>query len=206
MRFRLTPRDDPFFELIAGIGGLVVEASTVLAQAIGNDPARRAAAVAAMEVLEHRGDELARQVADRVVSSFVTPLDREDLHQLALDLDDCVDLMQSVVDQLALFDLGPLPEEAGAIVQVLVRQAELTAEAVPRLRALPELVDYWIEIHRLENQADELHRRVLAELFTGERDVFEVLKHKEIADRLEAAANGFERVAHTVERLAIKES
>lgn len=206
MRFRLTPRDDPFFELIAGIGALVVEASTVLAQAIGDDPARRSAAVAAMEVLEHRGDEIARQVADRVTTSFVTPLDREDLHRLTIDLDDCVDLMQAVVDQLVLFDLGALPTGVGEIVQVLVRQAELTAEAMPRLRALPELVDYWVEIHRLENQADELHRRVLAELFTGERDVFEVLKHKEVVDRLEQAANGFERVAHTVEQLAIKES
>ncbi|WP_432512049.1 DUF47 domain-containing protein [Kineococcus sp. SYSU DK001] len=206
MRFRLTPRDDPFFELIAGMGGLVVEASTVLTHAVENDPARRSAAVAAMEALEHRGDEIARQVADRVTASFVTPLDREDLHRLTLDLDDCVDLMQSVVDQLALFDLGALPDGVAEIVQVIGRQAELTAEAMPRLRALPELADYWVEIHRLENQADELHRRVLAELFSGGRDVFEVLKHKEIVDRLEEAANGFERVAHTVEQLAIKES
>ncbi|MGN6636988.1 MAG: DUF47 domain-containing protein, partial [Oryzihumus sp.] len=91
-------------------------------------------------------------------------------------------------------------------VEVLARMSELTAEAMPRLRSMSDLQEYWIEINRLENQADQVYRRLLAELFNNGLDAISVLKLKEVIDELEAAADAFEKVAHAVESIAVKES
>jgi uncharacterized protein len=91
-------------------------------------------------------------------------------------------------------------------VEVLGRMAALTADAMPRLRSMHDLTEYWIEINRLENQADQAYRRLLAELFNNGKDAITVLKLKEVIDVLEAAADAFENVAHTVESIAVKES
>jgi uncharacterized protein len=206
VRFRLTPQDNSFFELFAGTGKILVEATTVLTEVLGSDQSRRAELGAVMEEIEHRGDESAHAVLRRVNSSFVTPFDREDIYQLTSRLDDCLDLMQAAVDLMVLYKIGAMPAAVGEIVAVLARQAELTAEAMPRLRSLTDLSDYWIEINRLENQADQIHRRLLAELFDGGYDAISIMKHKEIIETLEEAADAFEHVAHTVETIAVKES
>ena len=91
-------------------------------------------------------------------------------------------------------------------VDVLERAAELTAEAMPRLRSMKDLSEYWIEFNRLENEGDQVYRRLLVRLFTGEYDALTVLKMKEVVDELEAAADAFEHVANTVETIAVKES
>nr|WP_205706669.1 DUF47 family protein [Kineococcus vitellinus] len=206
VRFRLTPRDDSFFELFARTGKILVEATTVLTEVIGSDHARREVLAQRMEEIEHRGDEAAHDVMRRVNSSFVTPFDREDIYQLTSRLDDCLDLMQAAVDLMVLYRVGQLPDAVGDLVAVLARQAELTADAMPRLRSLADLTDYWVEINRLENQADQFHRQLLAKLFDGSYDAIEIMKQKEIIETLEEAADAFEHVAHTVETIAVKES
>jgi hypothetical protein len=92
------------------------------------------------------------------------------------------------------------------MADILVRGAELTAAAMPRLKSLSNLADYWIEINRLENDADKLFRRFVARLFGGDYDALTVLKMKEIAEQLEGAADALENVADTVESIAVKES
>jgi predicted phosphate transport protein (TIGR00153 family) len=206
VRFRLTPQDNSFYELFAATGGILVEATTVLAEVIGSDQTRREELAQRMEEIEHAGDESAHAVMRRLNSSFVTPFDREDIYQLASRLDDCLDLMQAAVDLMVLYRVGTLPAAVSELVQVLTRQAELTADAMPRLRSLSDLADYWVEINRLENQADSVYRRLLVKLFDGEYDAIEIMKHKEIIETLEEAADAFEHVAHTVETIAVKES
>ncbi|NIZ89621.1 DUF47 domain-containing protein [Kineococcus rubinsiae] len=206
MRLRLTPQDNSFYELFAATGRILVEATTVLAEVLGSDQTRREQLALRMEEIEHAGDESAHAVMRRLNSSFVTPFDREDIYQLASRLDDCLDLMQAAVDLMVLYRVGTLPEAVAELVQVLARQAELTAEAMPRLRSLSDLADYWVEINRLENQADQVHRRLLVKLFDGGYDAIEIMKHKEIIETLEEAADAFEHVAHTVETIAVKES
>jgi predicted phosphate transport protein (TIGR00153 family) len=206
VRFRLTPQDTSFFEMFAATGKILVEATTVLTEVIGSDQARRVELGTQMEEIEHRGDEAAHAVLRRVNSSFVTPFDREDIYQLTSRLDDCLDLMQAAVDLMVLYRIGELLPGVSDIVQVLARQAELTAEAMPRLRSLGDLSDYWVEINRLENQADQIHRRLVATLFDGDYDAISIMKHKEIIETLEDAADAFEHVAHTVETIAVKES
>jgi len=159
-----------------------------------------------MKDLEHAADESTHELMRKVNSSFITPFDREDIYSLASNLDDCMDLMEAAVDLIVLYRIGELPAGITAQVEVLGRMSELTAEAMPRLRSMSDLSEYWIEINRLENQADQVYRRLLAELFNGGNDAITVLKLKEVIDELEAAADAFEKVANTVESIAVKES
>jgi predicted phosphate transport protein (TIGR00153 family) len=142
----------------------------------------------------------------KVNSSFITPFDREDIYALASALDDCMDLMEAAVDLIFLYQIDQLPAGVAAQVEVLVRMSELTAEAMTRLRSMRDLSEYWIEINRLENQGDQQYRRLLAELFNGDLRATEIMKLKEVVEELEAAADAFEKVANTVESIAVKES
>jgi uncharacterized protein len=117
-----------------------------------------------------------------------------------------MDFMEAAADLVVLYKIDELPREVVGQVEVLERAAELTAEAMPRLRGMKDLSEYWIEINRLENQGDQVYRSLLAELFGGEYDALTVLKLKEVVDQLEAAADAFEKVANTVESIAVKES
>ena len=117
-----------------------------------------------------------------------------------------MDAMEAAVDLVVLYQIDELPPEIADQVDVLERAAELTAEAMPRLRSMKDLSEFWIELNRLENQADQVYRRLLARLFGGDYDALTVLKLKEVVDQLEAAADAFEHVANTVETIAVKES
>ena len=117
-----------------------------------------------------------------------------------------MDDVEAAVDLMVLYRVGALPSEVEALVDVLSRCADLTVAAMPRLRTMGDLHDYWIEVNRLENEADRVYRRLLARIFSGEFDALTVHKLKDVVDVLEAAVDGFERVANTIEQIAIKES
>jgi predicted phosphate transport protein (TIGR00153 family) len=206
MRFRLTPKDTSFYALFARSAEHLVEGSKELTRLLGVEHSEREAAAARMRDIEHAADESTHAIMRKVNSSFITPFDREDIYGLASHLDDCMDLMEAAADLIVLYRIGDLPDGIAAQVEVLVRMAELTAEAMPRLRSMHDLEEYWIEINRLENQADQIYRRLLAELFNDGKDAIDVLKLKEVVDELEAAADAFETVANTVESIAVKES
>jgi predicted phosphate transport protein (TIGR00153 family) len=173
---------------------------------LGVEPSEREAVSSRIRDIEHAADEATHAIMRKVNSSFITPFDREDIYGLASHLDDCMDLMEAAADLIVLYRIGHLPDGISAQVEVLGRMAELTAEAMPRLRSMNDLSEYWIEINRLENQADQVYRRLLAEVFNNGKDAITVLKLKEVIDVLEAAADAFETVAHTVESIAVKES
>jgi len=159
-----------------------------------------------MREAEHAADESTHEIMRRVNSSFITPFDREDIYALASTLDDCMDLMEAAVDLIVLYRIDELPAGVSAQVEVLARMADLTVEAMPRLRSMKDLSEYWIEINRLENDGDRAYRMLLVRLFSGEYDALTVLKMKEVAAELEAACDAFEHVANTVETISVKES
>ncbi len=206
MRFRLTPKDSSFYDLFATSAGHLVDGSLELTKLLGVERSEREAVAARMRDIEHAADESTHAIMRRVNSSFITPFDREDIYGLASNLDDCMDMMEAAADLIVLYRIGDLPDGIAAQVEVLVQMAELTAEAMPRLRSMRDLAEYWIEINRLENQADQIYRRLLAELFNNGKDAIAVIKLKEVIDELEAAADAFETVANTVESIAVKES
>jgi uncharacterized protein Yka (UPF0111/DUF47 family) len=120
-----------------------------------------------------------------------------------------MDHMEAVGNLIYLYGLSKLPSlprEMHELVEVIAKCAAVTAEAMPRLKSLKHLEEYWIEVNRLENEGDRAYRMLLVRLFSGEYDALTVLKLKEVADELEAAVDAFEHVANTVETIAVKES
>lgn len=205
MRLRVTPREDSYYGMFADAANNVVTGVGLLAQAVANG-ADRDGIAQQMRDCEHKGDEITHTIMRQLNESFITPFDREDIYRLASALDDVLDGMDAAADLISLYKLHDLPEDITEQVRVLERAAELTADAMPRLRSMDNLADYWIEINRLENEADQIHRGMLARLFGGEYEALTVLKLKEVIDQLEVAADAFELVANTVESIAVKES
>ncbi|UNX54525.1 DUF47 family protein [Georgenia sp. TF02-10] len=206
MRFRPTPRDASFFSLLSTTAGHLVTGAGLLAEILGADRVRRAELASRLHDVEHAADESTHQVMRRLNQTFVTPFDRDDIYQLASTLDDCMDDMDEAGDLIVLYKIGDLPAGVSEQVAVLQRCAELTADAVPRLSSLDGLREYWVEINRLENQADQVYRRLLAELFDNGTDPMTVIKLKGVIDALESAADAFERLANGIETIALKES
>jgi predicted phosphate transport protein (TIGR00153 family) len=207
VRLRLTPRETGFYELLSRSATNLVTGTNLLAELLGAAPSARADIADRMRKAEHEGDEATHAIMRALNTTFVTPFDREDIYRLASNLDDVMDFMEAAVDLVSLYELSELPAELAQQVEVLQQAAELTAAAMPRLRSMDNLADYWIEINRLENIGDKVYRRALAHLFnSGKYDAITVMKLKEVVDQLEGAADAFEHVAHTVETIAVKES
>jgi predicted phosphate transport protein (TIGR00153 family) len=206
MRLKLTPEKNVFYELFSASASNLLDGAHTLHALITGPQHDRDRLNAELRDQEHRGDDKTHSILREVNSTFVTPLDREDIYRLASRLDDVMDFFEAAGDLVVLYDLDVLPREMHQLADLLVRAAELTAQAMPRLKSLKNLSDYWIEINRLENEADKQYRRFVARLFSGEFDALMVLKLKEVAEQLEAAADAFENVADMVETISVKES
>jgi predicted phosphate transport protein (TIGR00153 family) len=206
VRLRLTPQETSYYGMFATSADNLVTGAKLLTELLGADPAARPEIAERMRAAEHAADDATHTIYRQLNLSFITPFDREDIYRLAGSLDDVMDAMDAAVDLVVLYKIDDLPRGIADQVEVLERAAELTAAAMPRLRTMKDLPEYWIEINRLENQADQVYRRMLADLFSGEYDPVTILKLKEVVDQLEAAADAFEHVAHTVETIVVKES
>ena len=205
MALRFKPVDNVFYELLATSATHLVNGAGILAEML-DDAADRKDIADRMRDAEHECDETTHEIAKRVNSTFVTPFDREDIYALASGLDDVMDYMEEAVDLSMLYEVDSLPTELAEQVDVLQRCAELTAEAMPRLKSMKDLEEYWIEINRLENAGDKSYRRILAKLFSGQYEALDVLKLKDIVDSLEHAVDAFEKVANIIEQIHAKES
>jgi len=202
---RFKPVDTAFYTLLTSSAAQLVDGAALLAEMLGEGNDREGIATRMREA-EHKADETTHEIVRRVNSTFVTPFDREDIYALASGLDDVMDFMEEAVDLTLLYEVESLPAECAEQVEVLQRCAELTAESMPKLQAMKDLEEYWIEINRLENAGDKSYRRILAKLFSGTYEALEVLKLKDIVDSLEHAIDAFERVANIVEQIHVKES
>jgi uncharacterized protein len=205
VRFRLTPRDDRFFPMFVESAHNLVAATDLLAEFLNVSANREKLAVRLREH-EHAGDAVTHRVIHELNSTFVTPFDREDIYQLATLLDDVMDSIEAAADFVVLTKLGVLPMEMTRQVDLLQRAARCTYEAMGRLPAMTDLAPYWIEVNRLENEADQVYRGLLSRLFEGSFDAITVLTLKQVADDLEDAADAFEHVANVVQTIAVKES
>ncbi len=208
MRFKIRPSDDSFYEFFTRAAANLVRGTEVLSEL----------ALPGVDVqsiserlgdIEHDNDEITHEVFNKINSTFITPFDREDIYKLASNLDDVMDHIEAAGNLVYLYGLTKLPalpREMHEMVNVLDQQAKLTSDAMPRLKSMKDLKEYWVECNRLENDGDRAYRMLLVRLFSGEYDALSVLKMKEVADELEAACDAFEHVANTIEQIAVKES
>jgi predicted phosphate transport protein (TIGR00153 family) len=208
VRFKLRPRDDTFYEYFSKAAANLVRGTELLTELALPGADVQSISERLVEV-EHDSDAITHELYNKINTSFITPFDREDIYQLGSQLDDIMDHLEAVGSLLYLYGLTKLPtlpREVHEIVSVLDQQAKLTAAAMPRLKTMKDLKEYWVECNRLENDGDRAYRMLLVRLFSGEYDALTVLKMKEVADELEAACDAFEHVANTVETIAVKES
>jgi predicted phosphate transport protein (TIGR00153 family) len=208
VKFSLRPTEGAFYELFTRAAANLVK-GTALLQELALPDADVQSVSERLEDIEHDSDQITHDLYKKINSTFVTPFDRSDIYQLGSQLDDVMDHLEAVGSLLYLYGLTKLPSlprEMHELVEVLDKQARLTADAMPRLRSMKGLEEYWIECNRLENDGDRVYRMLLVRLFSGEYDALTVLKMKEVADELEAACDAFEHVANTVETITVKES
>jgi predicted phosphate transport protein (TIGR00153 family) len=208
VRFKLRPSDDTFYEFFSKAAANLVR-GTELLQELALPGADVQSISERLVEVEHDSDAITHELYNKINTSFITPFDREDIYRLGSQLDDIMDHLEGVGSLLYLYGLTKLPSlprEVHEIVNVLDQQAKLTADAMPRLKTMKDLREYWVECNRLENEGDRAYRMLLVRLFSGEYDALTVLKMKEVADELEAACDAFEHVANTVETITVKES
>ena len=205
MRLRLTPRDDRFFPMFVEAAQNLVSATDLLAEFL-HVSSNREKLAGQLREHEHAGDTVTHRVIHELNSTFVTPFDREDIYQLITQLDDVMDAIEAAADFAVLAELETLPAEMGRQVDLLQRAARVTVDAMGRLATMNDLASFWIEINRLENEADQVYRGLLSRLFSGAYEALTVLKLKQVADDLEDAADAFEHVANVVQTIAVKES
>ncbi len=204
-KFRLIPREESFYDLFVQQAEVLLQGAELFADIVGtfDDVAAKARR---MHDIEHEADEVTHEVMRRLNSTFVTPLDREDIHELASSMDDVLDHIDAAADLLVLHKIEqPLPEMK-AQADLLVRAAATTLEAMRALPHFDQLEAHGVEINRLENEGDRIHRQATADLFSGDYKAMDVLKWKDILDELEAAMDKLEDVANTIEGIALKQA
>jgi predicted phosphate transport protein (TIGR00153 family) len=197
--------DREYFDLFERAGANIEEAARLLEEMLAEYPERRDLAQEIRE-REHDGDQLTHELIQRLNQTFVTPIDREDILQLASALDDVVDYTEEVADYLGLYRIEAPMVQAQTLAGVLHAAAHQLAEAIPYVRGFKDIGSYIVEVHRLENEADRIVREAIASLFEVGIDPMVVIRWKDIFERLENAIDSTERAAYILEGIVIKNS
>jgi len=208
VRIKIRPSDDSFFDFFSRAAQNLVKGTRLLSELALPGADAMSIGERLVEV-EHDSDGITHDLYNKINSSYITPFDREDIYRLGSGLDDVMDHLEAIGTFVYLYGLSSLPalpREMVEMIDVLDQQARVTADAMPRLKSMRDLQEYWVECNRLENDGDRAYRMLLVRLFSGEYDALTVLKMKEVADELEAACDAFEHVANTVETITVKES
>ena len=203
MRLKILPREESFYDLFEKDAANLSEGARLLIKLLADfhDPESSHAEISQRE---HEGDEITHQIIRALNTTFVTPFDREDIHRLASGMDDILDAIEAVADLLVLHRIEQIIPEMQQLADVLSRAADQLQQAMAELRGFDGLEKYWVEINRLENEGDRVYRKTVAHLFSGEYKAMDVLKWKDLVDQLEAAIDGCEDVANTLESIVLK--
>jgi uncharacterized protein len=203
--FSLVPRDRTFFDLFVEAGENTLRAARLLKQMLEKWPDDGGLSRDILKA-EQEGDRITHDIVRRLNTTFVTPIDREDIYGLATQMDDIVDYTEEAADFLGLYQIEAPMEQAQQMADVLVKSCEQLSGALAHLRGFKDLEHYWIEIHRLENDGDRISRDAVASLFANGIDPMVVIRWKDIFDVLERAIDATETAAHILEGIAIKNS
>ena len=205
MAFSLVPRDRTFFDLFVEEGENALRAARLLKEMLEKWPEDGGLARDILKA-EQEGDRITHDIVRRLNSTFVTPIDREDIYALGTQMDDIVDYIEEAADFLGLYQIEAPMEQALQLAEVLVKACEQLSGALQNLRGFKDLEHYWIEIHRLENDGDRISRDAVAALFANGIDPMVVIRWKDIFAVLERAIDATETAAHILEGIAIKNS
>ena len=206
MAFSLFPRDEDFFALFRKQAALVRQGCDDLL-AITTHFNEREERARKLKDLESEGDSVTHDILERLNRTFITPLERDDIHDLASGMDDVLDAVEALASRLVLFNVTEIRPPAVQLIGLVARSGQQIEAAIGHLKDLRDpkpLFAFTIEINRLENEADHISREAVADLFSGQHDLLDVMRWKEIYGRLEGAADRCEDVANTIEAIVLK--
>lgn len=202
---KLIPTEGKFFEMWGQGAKILLEGAKVLSEMASNQESIKNGATR-LERLEHDADVLTHEILIKLDKSFITPIDREDIHQLTLALDDCMDFIEAATERMVLYGINEITPAWKNLVDVLVKQAEEIDKVIPLIAEFKyeKVIPHLAEINRLENMADKVLRGVYAELFNGQMAPLDVMKWRDIYDNLETATDKCEHVAGIIEGIVLK--
>jgi uncharacterized protein len=201
--FSLFPKQEDFFVLFKKQGALVRKGCDLLVDMMEHYENTEQKAARLKEV-EHEGDLVTHELFERLNGTFITPIEREDIHGLASTLDDVLDEVESIAARFVLFGVTQPTPEAIAMARLVAQCGAQIEQAVTHLKDFKNIMTFSIEINRLENEADTISRNVTARLFTGNHDPIDVIRWKELYGLLEAATDRSEDVANVIESIVLK--
>lgn len=203
--FKLIPQEVKFFEMFVRSAENLLRGAKLLRE-ISNDFSSLAQDAAKLERLEHDSDQITHEIMEKLNTTFITPLDREDIHELTAALDDVMDFIEAATERLVLYKLKAPTPEMKEMANVILRQAEEINYVMPKIKELKhsQVMEHCIEINRLENEGDRIQREAVAKLFDQKTDPLEVIKWRDIYEYLETATDKCEDIAVIVEGIVLK--
>ncbi|HET7058010.1 MAG TPA: DUF47 family protein [Nitrospiraceae bacterium] len=206
MIFGLLPKEEAFFDLFKQAAHNVIEGSRLLKELM-EDYANVQQKIERIKEVEHIGDGITHDIALRLNQTFLTPLDREDIHDLASALDDILDAVEAVADRFAIYKIAQPTESAIRLGDILYRASVAVGRGVDHIAMSHEEVkEYGVQVNSLENEADRVSRDAISELFEKEANPIAVIKWKEIYETFEEGTDRCEDVANVIERIVLKQT
>lgn len=204
MAFRLIPREEKFYADFQALADELQHGATQLEEMLAGEEAVWDKAEEIREI-EHKCDFLTHEIISRLNRTFVTPIDREDIHDLASALDDILDMAEAIADRFVLYKITTTTARAVKLADVLYQASVAVGAGVDRLGlAHPDIKECSVQVNSLENEADRISRDAISELFEKETNTLTLIKWKEIYEGFEAGTDRCEDVANILERIALK--
>lgn len=205
---RLVPKDRKFFPMFDSQAELIVEAAGKLNEIFSqSNPEQHLVVIKSIKELENRGDDVAHGIFDELDKTFITPFDREDIHQLTSTLDDVLDFINGTSQRIGLFKLRDFPAEFLQFSNILIdggREIKLAVSELHNLKHPEKITQACIRINEIENRADDLFHQVISDLFEYEKDAIELIRKKEVLQTMERACDRMEDVADVLKTIMIK--
>jgi predicted phosphate transport protein (TIGR00153 family) len=203
-RFRFLPKEDQYFSMFSQMTSYIHDAAKLLVEMFKADGRDYNSYEQQIKSVEHACDELTHSISTSLNKSFITPFDREDIYLLSSALDDIVDLIDDAARAMYMYDVRAASQHARHFADVILSMSVQLHEVVKMLERPAGITPRLVEIHRLENEGDDIYHTAIAELFRQETDPLTVLKWKEIYEKLEATVDRCENVANIIESVIIK--
>ena len=203
---KLLPRDEKFYQLFMDQAKIILQAAQWLQDGVRAGGAVMGTAAAEIGILEHRGDEVTKDIFTRLNQTFITPIDPEDIHSISAALDDVLDGIEDTSHRLISYRIDPIPATMSELAEIVARCARSLESAFAALEKKSPVVEHCREIKRLESEADGIGRRTISDLFDQEKDIVRLFKLKEIYEFIEETIDHCENVADALENVSVKNS
>lgn len=204
----LVPKEEKFFEMLTEQSENILEGAKELKNFVDNyeklEKGERNDKVQTIKGIEHKGDEITHKIIDNLNKTFITPIDKEDIHQMAVLLDDVIDLINAVALSFVLFGIERIDNYISKLADITFNVATELNKSISDLRKLKDMNEHYVKIHSLENEADDVYHEALSELFHYYKNSIDIIKYKEIYELLEEITDKCEEVTHVIENIVVK--